>query len=245
VQILYCIAAGSSIVLILQLIFIFAGGLSDGSGVDGGIANPSDTTGIDVDGFDGDIGEIGADVGEIGADIGGADLGEIDADIGGTDFDPSEYAESGEFADATDMPLSGDRSFSALKLFTFQGILAFLASFSWISILCISGGVEAVIASAVGLAIGVLMMFAVAKLIELLMKLSDDGTVDFNNAVGVRAVVYIPIPGDLAGEGKVMAEFQGAERECDAITALPDTIPTGAEVIVTSVKGNTLIVERV
>jgi membrane protein implicated in regulation of membrane protease activity len=245
-QILYCIAAGSSIVLILQLIFMFAGGLAGDADL-----NISDTSGIgaDIGEIGADIGEIGADIGEIGADIGeiGADIGEIGADIGeiDTEFDSVDYAGTDEFPDATDMPVSAERAFSTLRLFTFQGILAFLASFSWISILGLSGGLNALIATAIGVAIGVLMMFAVAKLIQLLMKLSDDGTVDFNNAVGIRAVVYIPIPGNLAGEGKVMAEFQGAERECDAITALPDTIPTGAEVVVTSIKGNTLIVERV
>jgi membrane protein implicated in regulation of membrane protease activity len=236
-QVLYCIAAGSSIVLILQLIFMFAGGLGGDADL-----NISDTSGIgaDIGEIGADIGEIGADIGGIDADIGGADIGEVD-----TEFDSIDYASSDEFPDASDMPVSGEHSFSTLRLFTFQGILAFLASFSWISILCISGGINALIASAVGASIGVLMMFAVAKLIQLLMKLSDDGTVDFNNAVGIRAVVYIPIPGNLAGEGKVMAEFQGAERECDAITALPGTIPTGTEVIVTSIKGNTLIVERI
>jgi membrane protein implicated in regulation of membrane protease activity len=234
-QVLYCIAAGSSIVLILQLIFMFAGGVGGDADL-----NISDTSGI------------GADIGEIGADIGGTDIGGIDADIGGADIGGADADLCGAdcvhgegFHDPSDMPVSGDHSFSTLRLFTFQGILAFLASFSWISILCISGGINALIASAVGVAIGVLMMFAVAKLIQLLMKLSDDGTVDFNNAVGIRAKVYIPIPGNLAGEGKVIAEFQGAERECDAITALPDTIPTGTEVIVTSIKGNTLVVERV
>jgi membrane protein implicated in regulation of membrane protease activity len=224
-QILYCIAAGSSVVLILQLVFMFAGGIGGDSDL-----NLSDTSGIG-----GDIGEIGGDIGEIGADI-----GEIDADLCGPDCVHGEG-----FHDPSDMPVSAESSIGTLKLFTFQGILAFLASFSWVTILCVSGGVNTFFASAIGLAIGVLMMFAVAKLIQLLMKLSDDGTVDFENAVGVRATVYIPIPGDLTGEGKVVAQFQGAERECDAITAQKDTIPTGADVIVTSVKGNTLIVERV
>jgi membrane protein implicated in regulation of membrane protease activity len=205
---MYCIAAGSSVFLILQFILMFAGGFLDADGLDGELSNPSDVSGIDTD-------------------LSGAEGPLLD-----------------EIPDATDMPI-GDGSFGTLKLFTLQGILAFLASFSWVSILCISGGLNPFIAGAVGLAIGVLMMFAIAKLIQLLMKLSDDGTVDFNNAVGVRGIVYIPIPGDLSGEGKVIAEFQGAERECDAVTAGKDTIPTNSDVVVTSVRGNTLVVERV
>jgi hypothetical protein len=211
-QVLYCIAAGSSVVLILQFVMMFASGFGgegfDGEGFDGGAANPSDTSGIDTD----------------LADFEGADLE--------------------DFPDGTDMPLANE-PVSTLKLFTFQGILAFLASFSWITIACLSGGFGTLSALFVGCGVGILMMFAVAKLIQLLMKLSDDGTVDFQNAVGIRATVYIPIPGDLAGEGKVIAEFQGAERECDAITAEKETIPTNTDVIVTSVKGNTLVVERV
>jgi membrane protein implicated in regulation of membrane protease activity len=202
----------------------------------GGIGGDSDLNLSDTSGIGGDLG------GGIDADLGG-----IDIDIGGADADfcGADCAHGEGFHDPSDMPVSSDGSFVTLKLFTFQGILAFLASFSWISILCVSGGINALFASAIGLATGVLMMFAVAKLIQLLMKLSDDGTVNFENAVGIRATVYIPIPGDLAGEGKVIAEFQGAERECDAITAQKETIPTNADVVVTSVKGNTLIVERV
>ncbi|MDR0992376.1 MAG: NfeD family protein [Ruminococcus sp.] len=210
-QVLYCIAAGSSVVLILQFIMMFAGGFSEIGG-EGGAINPSDTSGIDAD----------------LADIDGADL-----------------ADGADLPDGTDMPIGADGTVSTLKLFTFQGILAFLASFSWITIACLSGGFGSISALFIGVGVGILMMFAVAKLIQLLMKLSDDGTVDFENAVGIHATVYIPVPGDLAGEGKVIAEFQGAERECSAITAQKETIPTNTEVIVTSVKGNTLVVERI
>jgi hypothetical protein len=211
-QILYCIAIGSSVVLILQIVMIFAGGFSGADGVDGGFSNPSDTSGID-------------------ADLSGAD-----------GIDGSDLA---DLADGADMPIGGDGSIGTLKLFTFQGIVAFLATFSWITILCLSADFNIIAAVMVGLGFGIIMMFAIAKLIQLLMKLSDDGTVDFENAVGVRATVYIPIPGDLSGEGKVIAEFQGAERECSAITAGKDPIPTNADVLVTSVRGNTLVVERV
>jgi membrane-bound ClpP family serine protease len=169
-----------------------------------------------------------------------SDTSGIDTDIG--DLDGSDLA---DIPDGGDMPIGGDNAFGTLKLFTFQGILAFLASFSWITIACLSADFNTIAALMIGVGTGILMMFAVAKLIQLLMKLSDDGTVDFENAVGVHATVYIPVPGDLSGEGKVMAEFQGAERECSAITAQKETIPTNTEVIVTSVKGNTLIVERI
>jgi membrane protein implicated in regulation of membrane protease activity len=93
----------------------------------------------------------------------------------------------------------------------------------------------------IGLVVGVAMMFAVAKLIHTLLGLAENGTVRFSGAVGHVGKVYIPIPAD--GVGKIIIDFDGAERECDAATRSEKPLTTETEVIVTGLRGEILIVE--
>jgi len=87
-------------------------------------------------------------------------------------------------------------------------------------------------------------MYGTAVLIKALKSLARDGTVDFRNAIGETAVVYLPIPARGEGTGKVTLSFQSRFMECDAVTNEPQALNTGANVKVTDLQGETLIVER-
>ncbi|MCM1023902.1 MAG: hypothetical protein NC395_07565 [Prevotella sp.] len=180
--------------------------------------NISDTSGLDM----GDFG--GGDLGDIG-DMG--DVGDLSADV----------------SDGSDLPVHG--SYSSLQLFTVQGIVAFLAVSGWVSIAAMSGGLPSAGAIPLGLVAGFFAMYGIAKLVQISKKLTENGTIDFRNAIGESATVYIPIPPGGEGEGKVTLTLQGRFMECSAVSNERETLKTGTSVRVTDLNGEVLVVERV
>ena len=64
------------------------------------------------------------------------------------------------------------------------------------------------------------------------------------NAIGANAKVYIPIPEQGHGEGKVTLYVQGRYAECDAVTTEPELLRTGTTVRIVDVRNGVLVVER-
>lgn len=223
VRVLYCIAVPSTLILLLQTIFSIAG-IGDDADI-----NLSDTGGIDM-GTDIDV-DVNIDV-DTDVDFG------VDADID-TDID-GDVCPSGD----TDSVVHVHGNYASLRLFTLQGIVAFLAVFGWVSIAGVSMGMPSVGAVVLGFVAGFFAMYGVAKLVQISSKLSENGTIDFRNAIGETAAVYIPIPPNGEGEGKVTLTLQGRFMECSAVSNEKELLKTGTVVRVTDLNGETLVVER-
>lgn len=217
VQVLYCIAVPSTLLLLLQTILSISGFGGDSD------VNLSDTSGIDM----GDI--SGADFGDV-SDIG--DLGDVS--------DISDL--SADVPDGSEINVHG--SYSSLQLFTVQGIVAFLAVSGWVSIAALSSGLPSAGAIPLGLVAGFFAMYGIAKLVQISKRLTENGTIDFRNAIGENATVYIPIPPSGEGEGKVTLTLQGRFMECSAVSNEREMLKTGTSVRVTDLNGETLVVER-
>lgn len=216
VRVLYCIAVPSTLLLLLQTILSISGFGGDSD------VNLSDTSGIDM----GDIGGADFDVGDIG------DLGDVS--------DISDL--SADAPDGSEINVHG--SYSSLQLFTVQGIVAFLAVSGWVSIAALSSGLPSAGAIPLGLVAGFFAMYGIAKLVQISKKLTENGTIDFRNAIGENATVYIPIPPAGEGEGKVTLTLQGRFMECSAVSNEREMLKTGTSVRVTDLNGEVLVVER-
>jgi membrane protein implicated in regulation of membrane protease activity len=173
-----------------------------------------------------------------------------EADVSGigdsdTDFDDvSNGIDDGDFTpEAAEHAENMDADLSAMRVFTFRGIIAFLCSFAWSALAVFATGAPFFLALIIGFAVGVAMMFAVAKLIHTLLGLAENGTVRFDEALGHVGKVYIPIPA--GGSGKIIIAFDGAERECDAENHGDKPLATDTDVRVTGVSGEVLIVEAI
>lgn len=164
---------------------------------------------------------IGLDsVGEDGALFGDADV-DTDADFDGD-------------VDVTGM--------DALRLFTVRGIIAFLVVFGWVGYGMEISGVKLWITILVSTVCGFMMMTVLAFFVRTVMKLKNDGNLDNRNALGVSGKVYLTVPANRKGEGKVNVMLQGSFVERDAVTDENEDIPTGCEVVVTGVSGQTTLV---
>lgn len=92
---------------------------------------------------------------------------------------------------------------------------------------------------------GFVVMLAVARLMIAMSHLQSSGTVDIRNAVGHSGTVYVRVPGENTGWGKVTVEVQGRSLELRAVTDGPE-LKSGALVSVVGLAGDeTLKVERI
>ena len=179
------------------------------------------------------IGESGDGVDDLGADGSMADLAESGDGIYGTD----------SVSDMHDVHDVGDMD--GLRIFTLRGIVAFFVVFGWVGVAMCSAGVSLYVTVPVSLLCGFAVMVGIAYLLRAVMKLRSDGNMDNRNAVGTRGKVHLTVPPARSGEGKVHIMLQGSYVERSAVTDQPEAIPTGSEVVVVGVSGETdLVVER-
>jgi hypothetical protein len=95
-------------------------------------------------------------------------------------------------------------------------------------------GLGAPLELAIALAAGGGTMFLVAYLMRSLARLQAEGTVRIERSIGTTGTVYLPVPAQKAGVGKVHLNLQNRTVEYQAVTANAQ-LPTGAKVVVVGV----------
>ncbi len=148
----------------------------------------------------------------------------------------------------TDFDVDIDNDFLnifGLKIITIRGALAFLSIGSWTALVLIEATDNLWVGTLVGVIAGLIAMILVAYAIKKAMNLQQDGNINAENAIGKVANVYLSIPKNKSGIGKVNVLVQDRLSEMEAMTADEENIPTGAEVKVVDVVNGILIVKRI
>ncbi|MCL2751955.1 MAG: hypothetical protein FWE62_04270 [Firmicutes bacterium] len=159
------------------------------------------------------------------------------------DIDGSAPDAGGADADASDT--GGDMDLGAgLRIFTLQTIVSFLVMFGWSGVVFASSAMPVWLQAVLSVLIGALTLLGVAKATQMMMRLQSSGNLDYENAVGLTAQVYIPIPAREQGTGKVSFVFQERFVECDAVTSEAEMLKTNTYVKITAVSGTLLTVRR-
>lgn len=165
--------------------------------------------------------------------------GDVEIDVPDTDFDGDVIG------DEFDMDIDDVSGFESLHIFTVRGIIAFFVIFGWVGVVMQSADINLLITLIVATICGFAMMVLIAYLFKLVMRLKSDGTADNRNALGSAGKVYLTIPPERSGEGKINVMLQGSYVERNAVTDEAEAIPTGCEIIVVGTSGQTsLVVKR-
>lgn len=122
-----------------------------------------------------------------------------------------------------------------LELMSVRSIAAGTAGFGIGGLLGVSIGLPALIAVVPGLLFGAGMLYGTAVLMRQFLRLESDGTIRIAAAVGISGTVYIPIPAEQQGPGKVQLTLQGRTIELAAVTTSQKALPSGTPVVVVSV----------
>ena len=83
---------------------------------------------------------------------------------------------------------------------------------------------------------GFAALYLVATLMKMLYRLKSDGTVRIHHALGRTGTVYLRVPGNRDGAGKITLNLQNRTVELEAFTAA-DELPTGTPIRVVAVLG--------
>lgn len=143
---------------------------------------------------------------------------------------------------------TSDGSFDAdpsMNLLTFRNLVNFCMGFGWTAVLMHEKIQSNALLIIVSVIVGILLVTVVMWIFKWLSGMQQTGNIDVHkSAVGCEGKVYLTIPGERKGEGKVQITINNAVREYDAVTD-GETIPTGKAIKVTEVINDyTLLVEE-
>lgn len=133
-----------------------------------------------------------------------------------------------------------------LTLFSVRGIIGMLCIAGWSGITFIDLGLSDILSVFLAIVCGGLTLFGIAYLMKAVLKLQSNGNIQLGSAVGKTGQVYIPIPANGSGRGKINLVVQDRFIEVEAVTQSSEPLRTGETVRVVSTDDMGLVmVERV
>jgi len=151
----------------------------------------------------------------------------------GTDADVDAGPMDGAVDSMEDGSLSG--------VFSFRNLINFLLGYGWAGALLFDSIEKGWVLQLVAIAVGLAFVMAFVFMFRQVMKLSHDGSLKMQETVGLKADVYLRIPASRSGRGKVQVSVKGSVHEIDAMTDRTEEIATGAQVKITKVLGDDLL----
>ena len=125
---------------------------------------------------------------------------------------------------------------AGLNLLSVRALSAGLGFFGIGGMAGLATGLGLLAAIPFGIVLGLAGMIGTAMITRWMLTLEDDGTVSIHGAVGTTGTVYLSIPGERKGAGKVLLTLQNRTVEYQAVTP-QEALPTGASVLVVDVVG--------
>lgn len=129
----------------------------------------------------------------------------------------------------------GDGDGIPFQLLSLKNIVGFFAMFGWSGLALMNAGIGTGLVIFLSVLCGLIMMVAMASLFYFMSKLAESGNMKMKNAIGRTGEVYLTIPGNRNGQGKVQITVQGNLQTLDAITDDPSNIITSSLVEVLDV----------
>lgn len=173
----------------------------------------------------------------------GADAHSGDFDINtDTDFDAG-----GADIDVADASVDGASGHgSGIGLLSFRNLVNFCLGFGWTAILLGDQVKSTALLLVVAALVGVGLVALVMLLFKWISGMQESGNINvYKSAVDCQGTVYLGIPAERSGQGKVQISINNSVREFDAVTDGP-ALKTGAKIrVVDVVSSNTLLVEEI
>jgi membrane protein implicated in regulation of membrane protease activity len=158
--------------------------------------------------------------------------------IDGAEYDGVDIPDVG-IDISNDEPLS---SIAGLRILTVRGALVFLSIGAWVAYL-FAPVVGPILGTVFGIILGVAAAYLQALAFKATLKLESEGNMDYHNAIGKVATVYMRIPKLKSGKGKVSIIIQERFAEIDAVTdEKEDLLPKTNVEVIGMEDQNTLIV---
>lgn len=133
---------------------------------------------------------------------------------------------------------------SGMGIFSVRGITAFFTGFGWTGVICTKRGLDLIPTVFIAFLVGFGLMVAIYLMMRSLMRLQSNGKLDYANAVGQIATVYLTISPVQRAGGQVEVMIQGRLTTAEALQKGSQPLPPGTKVkVVDKIGSATLIVE--
>ena len=129
-----------------------------------------------------------------------------------------------------------------LALFSLRGIMSMAAIAGWSGLVMHEAEMPLALTVILAAAFGFIAMVGIAYIMKLAMKLQQNGNLDIGGAIGKVGTVYIPIPPNMKGAGKINLTIQERFIEIDAKTTADRKLATGESVRVTATDPTGMVV---
>lgn len=133
---------------------------------------------------------------------------------------------------------------AGVKFLSVRAFVAFLVGFGWTGAMAMRQGFGLGPSTVIAFFSGLVFMAVIFAIMRAMMTLRDDGTLDYQNAVGTTCRVYVTIPPARSGYGQVELMIQSRLTTVQAVTDHPEALRPQASVTVTEIEpGNLLVVK--
>lgn len=144
---------------------------------------------------------------------------------------------------STDLNMHTDADSGHFQVFSLRNLINFLLGFSWSGISFYEVISNKYILVFICIQVGLAFVGLFFVILKQMQKLSEDNTFKLEDTLQKTADVYLNIPAQRSGTGKVMVSVKGAVHELGAITD-GDRIESGAVVRIVRLEAGLLVVER-
>lgn len=142
----------------------------------------------------------------------------IDSDVTDIDFDAGDTLDLG----------------GGLSMFSIKSLVNFIVGFGWGGV-CLASTIQNKVALIfAALVVGAFFSWMYLFLYKKMRRLEHNGAFNIDACVGKTATVYLRIPANNEGHGKIQISINGSIHEFDAVTN-GDALPSGRKVTVLSV----------
>lgn len=132
----------------------------------------------------------------------------------------------------------------AVSLFSIRSLVNFFVGFGWAGVTFVNNGMPIWLVYVISIAVGLAFAYLYIFMRKRLMKLEHNGAFKIADCEGLEADVYLRIPAQRTGRGKVQVSVNGSVLELDAVTE-GDALASGTRIKIVAVEGTIVVVENV
>lgn len=134
-----------------------------------------------------------------------------------------------------------DHTDAPFQLFSFRNLVHFLLGFSWTGISFFTTISNTAILMSLSILVGAIFVAAFFLIITQIQRLAENNSFQIKNTLNLVGTVYLTIPPNKSGKGKVQVSVKGSFHELDAITE-KEKLETSAMVRIVRIESNNLVV---
>ena len=142
-----------------------------------------------------------------------------------------------------DMDVEDGDASGSFPIFTLKNALAFLVGLGWGGLALMDSGYSETATIVIGSLIGLGFAILQTSLFYFMYKFNAPNKPEIATAIGLNAKVYLKVPKNGDGYGKIQLTHNDTLKTVNALTYHPNTIGKGRLVTVINVEGDTLVVE--